>query len=153
MQYFQTLKPWNITSFANANHVLCTKPSLDICSVYVSLSFLWWHHKLFKHMLRKHEETGCFDFHPCAAVTGQGHQDYSKQYLQPPLWNPCVLGKLIRHCRPVSGQCCVKVAKNKWLWLCLSVRCKLGLWATNQLQDLLCNVRELKKITGQWPRW
>ena len=43
--------------------------------------FLRWYHKLFKHMLREEEETGCFDFRPFAeGNVGQGHRDYSKQY-------------------------------------------------------------------------
>ena len=46
------------TKNVGANHVLYTKPSLYICSVFINFkSFLSWHHKLFKHMLREHEET------------------------------------------------------------------------------------------------
>ena len=144
-----------ITSLASANQFLCTKPSLYICSVSISFKFfLWWHDELFKHILREKEETGCFDFRLCAeGDLGQGHRDYSKQYLQPPLWNPCVPDKPIWHRRLVklSGQRCVKLAKNRQLQLCLSVGCKFGLLVTNQLQDLLCDV--LQKITGQWSCW
>ena len=70
---------------ASENWVLCTKPSLYICNVSISFKlFLRWHHKLFKHMLRK-EET-CFYFRPCAEEDlGQAHRDYSKQLLLPPL--------------------------------------------------------------------
>ena len=55
--------------------------------------------------------------------------------------------------RSTSGQRCVQLAKNRRLWLCLSVGCKLRLWVTNQSRDLLCGVRGLQKITGEWLHW
>ena len=117
--------------------------------------FLWWHHKLFKHTLRKQEETECFDFRPCAeGDLGEGsetkvsliYSHHSKTHVfQASPYDT-------RGPVPLGNLHCVKLAENRLLWLCLSAQCKLRPWATNQSQGLLCDVWEFLQTLSVYDR-